>query len=82
MDRRVEILNYIIDCHPSHGLGDEEVKIAIGAMDDYMKECCLELLEYIAKKVSNFWINDDGEARFRLSGDEELSKEQLFENFL
>lgn len=52
------------------------------AMDEYMKECCLELLEYMAKKVSNFWIDDDGIARFRLSGDEDLTKEQLFENFL
>lgn len=55
---------------------------AINAMDEYMKEISLELLEYIVKKVSNFWLDDDGVAKFKLSGDEELTKEQLFENFL
>lgn len=55
---------------------------AINAMDENGKRMCLELLEYFAKKVSNFWIDDDGIAMFRLSGDEDLTKEQLFENFL
>lgn len=80
-DKREEILDkhseYICDFGLALG-----VEAARNAMDEYMKECCLELLEYVAKKVSNFWIDDNGVAKFRLSGDEELTREQLFENFL
>lgn len=89
-DRREEILikaNHSFNDEKGFPLNQSDVVVlvckpaAISAMDEYMKECCLELLEYMAKKVSNFWI-DDGVAKFRLSGDEDLTKEQLFENFL
>lgn len=60
---------------------------AINAMDEYMKETCLQLLEYMAKnEYKCFWMEDDnGRPRFFFSrgpGYETISKEQLFENFL
>lgn len=91
IDRREEILNQehrkfveeegISSIHTTNFPKAYQLQ-AFAAMDVYMKECALELLGYVAKKVSNFWIDDNGEAKFRLSGDEELTKEQLFENFL
>lgn len=53
---------------------------ACAAMDEYMKECCLELLEYMAKNHVGCGMTGDG-SFFNLKG-RPLSKEQLFENFL
>jgi len=50
------------------------------AMDEYMKECCLELLEYMAKNTVYSEIKVD-DKNFYCNG-EWLTKEQLFENFL
>lgn len=86
-DRREEILSdqlgrYLLKIsHISHGTDAIPHAIKL-AMDEYMRETCLELLDYVAKRVSNFWIDDNGNSKFRLSGDEELTKEQLLENFL
>lgn len=58
----------------------EETQTIKNAMDEYMKECCLELLEYMAKKnVSCTVVN--GVCYFFSQG-ECITKEQLFENFL
>ena len=56
------------------------------AMDEYMKERCLELLEYMAKNdVDCEMLGDDEtdavQAFFYYKG-EWIKKEQLFENFL
>lgn len=80
IDRRKQILYSIIDNHPTHGLGDEEEKIAIEAMDEYMKEVCLELLEFIGNNNIECEKWADG-ARFWYKN-EWLTSEQLFENFL
>lgn len=81
-DRREEILE------AEHRRGSNTItpkgysQWVLNAMDENGKQMCLELLDYVAKRVSNFWIDDNGIAKFRLSGDEELTREQLFENFL
>lgn len=51
------------------------------AMDEYMKECCLELLGYMAKNNVQCWVSEDGDEVFEYKEDL-LTKEQLFENFL
>lgn len=80
-DRRKEILYSIIDNHPTHGLGDEEEKIAIEAMDQYMKECCLELIQYMCDNNLFSTCRKDGIDLFYYKG-EWINKEQIFENFL
>lgn len=54
-------------------------------IDEYMKETCLELLEYMAKNdVKCTWYEHEVRGivyAFNYKG-ESLSKEQLFENFL
>lgn len=55
---------------------------ALSAMDDYMKQCCLELIEYIAKNVHSTYIRENGEVVITLFGGRDVTKEQLFENFL
>lgn len=53
---------------------------AINAMDEYMKECCLDLLSYMAKnKIICGTFSDD--RCFNYKG-QWITKEQLFENFL
>jgi hypothetical protein len=63
----------------------EEVGAIKNAMDEYMKACCLELLEYMAKNdVKCTWYDHEVKGRtytFSYKG-EDISKEQLFENFL
>lgn len=59
---------------------------AINAMDEYMKERCLDLLEYMAKNnivCEEFDKDNQGEdfILFKFKG-EWITKEQLFENFL
>lgn len=81
-DRRQEILNYHIDNHPTHGLSIEQERIAIDAMDQYMTECCLSLLQYIAdKNIRVSFLTNSQEPMF-MCGMETLTKEQIFENFL
>ena len=51
------------------------------AMDDYMKECCTQLIEYMAKnKIELDIVN--GEVECYLKNGEGISREQLFQNFL
>lgn len=92
-DRREEILNSehqkLIDDRGFPRDGGEIIFVhrpaAISAMDEYMKTCCLELLEYMAKNdVKCTWYNHDVFGRkyvFKYKG-VDLTKEQLFENFL
>lgn len=94
MDRREEILNrehrkFVED----EGLSSIHTKNfpqayklqAFAAMDEYMKECCLELLEYMAKNsvdcLDGGINNPDNKKSFYLKG-EWITKEQLFENFI
>lgn len=60
--------------------GHPDICMITNAMDEYMKESCLELLEYVGKKVK--WaVESDGKVLF-WNGSDYLTKEQLFENFL
>lgn len=55
------------------------------AMDEYMKECCLELLSYMAKRDFECGTDKNGNCVFRWYDGYDyysLTKEQLFENFL
>lgn len=76
---REEILNQIVimkgphDYEYSHG-------DVLDAMDQYMRESCMELLEYMAEKKVICHSDEQG-AYFNTRG-ETLTKEQLFENFL
>lgn len=87
-DRREEILNSehqkLIDDRGFPRDGGELVFVhrpaAISAMDEYMKETCLHLLEYMAKNTVECERWGDGD-RFHFKG-EWLTAEQLFENFL
>lgn len=51
------------------------------AMDEYMEQCCLELLSYVVRNTTGHSIDKDGTVHFKYKG-EWLSKEELFENFL
>lgn len=51
------------------------------AMDEYMKECVLEFIEYVAKNKIEI-NNDNGEPCCYLSNGEGITPKQLFENFL
>lgn len=87
-DRRGEILNQeharLVDGR-GFPLGSSELifvykPAAISAMDEYMKECCLDLLAYMAKnKIVCGTFSDD--RCFNYKG-QWITKEQLFENFL
>ena len=66
------------DC-PYHAFAISE------AMDEYMKEVCLHLLEYMATLGVECYIDDDHECGFytrNSKNPDHLTKEQLFENFL
>jgi hypothetical protein len=89
MDRRIEILNkypeYIAEVNDEENCSAISLENAKDAMDEYMKECCLLLLEYMATLEVDCYINDNHEHVFymrRSKRDEILTKEQLFENFL
>jgi hypothetical protein len=75
MDRREEILKKWVGSHVFDELIDQNSGI-LTAMDEYFKERALELLEYMAKKKI---ICNGGKF---LTGGQEFTKEQLFENFL
>lgn len=77
---RKEILSKAIEDHPFMGLSEEQEKIAFNAMDEYMRQTCLELLEYMANKNINIVHTKQG-ARY-IFEDELLTREQLFEIFL
>lgn len=63
------------DC-PYHSMAVTE------AMDEYMKECCLELLEYMAANNVTCITGKKSGDRLFLFRSEWLTKDQLFENFL
>lgn len=91
MDRREKLLNS--ECHKlidDKGLpldGSELILVykpaAISAMDEYMRECSLELLEYMAKNNVEICYDPYSESKkhFLFKG-YWINKEQLFENFL
>lgn len=92
-DRREEILNSehqkLIDDRGFPRDGGELVFVhrpaAICAMDEYLKETCLHLLEYMATLEVECYIDDKGEHVFYMRNSKRdiiLTKEQLFENFL
>jgi hypothetical protein len=71
------------------GLGYDDIKASIedfrDSIDGKKKEMCLALLEYMAKNniKSTWYMGDDGERRYIfVYNREDLTKEQLFENFL
>lgn len=84
VDRRTEII-----LKETYGVITEyEAGITgiFNAMDEYMKERCLDLLEYMAKNnivCEEFDKDNQGEdfILFKFKG-EWITKEQLFENFL
>lgn len=76
-DRREEILENHFPTPEQH----PDVPYILNAMDEYMKECCLELLEYMAKYNVKIAFNSSNQPIFRYK-EEWISKEQLFENFL
>lgn len=79
VDRRSEIIlketDGIITEHEAGITG------IFNAMDEYMKERCLELLEYMAKNDIEISYTPPYENSFLFKG-EWITKEQLFENFL
>lgn len=59
----------------------EETDAIKNSMDEYMKECILEFIEYVAKNKIEI-NNDNGEPCCYLSNGEGITPKQLFENFL
>jgi len=84
-DRREEILNKIWQSDSSllqvAIVLNSDVSLIKYAMDEYMKECCLSLLEYVAKNTITHYVAPDGIVEFKYKG-EWITREQLFENFL
>lgn len=79
-DRREEILK-----NERKDLLRSDHKSILSAMDEYMKECCLHLLEYMATLEVECYIDDKGDHVFYMRKSKRdiiLTKEQLFENFL
>lgn len=94
MDRREEILNYehfefvkekgVTSIYPKK-FPEAYKEAAINAMDEYMKEICLHLLEYMATLGVECYVDEGHEYVFYTRGSKNpqyLTKEQLFENFL
>lgn len=76
-DRREEIISYLAGDAPC--VYRPEVK---SAMDQYMKESCLALLQYMAdNNIKLSFASTSQEPLFMWKG-ELLTKVQLFENFL
>ncbi len=75
-DRREEIISSEVGNDPY--LYRPDVK---KVMDEYMKECCLELLSFVVRNTTGHSIDKDGTVHFKYKG-EWLSREELFENFL
>lgn len=77
-DRREEIL----ESKRKHLLTITDKDAILDAMDEYMKECCLGLLQYMAdKNIKLSFASTSQEPLFMWKGDL-LTKEQVFENFL
>ncbi len=72
-DRRENIYNYYST------LDGDAMTVAKDCMDDYMKECCLELLEYMSKNNVKVSLNKSDFFYFK---GEWITGKQLFENFL
>lgn len=78
-DHREEIMQAIKEkalTHPTM-FYEQEVK---EAMDIYMRETCLELLEYMAKLGVS--CGEDSKGHYFIIKDEEFTKDELFKNFL
>jgi hypothetical protein len=91
-DRREEILNQehwkvVVDGN-MQSINTKHFPLAykeasINAMDEYMKECAIDLLSYIGEKCVCFDYDEFGQLQFQLKeGKHWVTKEQLFENFL
>jgi hypothetical protein len=83
MDKRDEILESTPGDFTVWTEGHREY--AKKAMDEYMRLTCLELLEYMARQQVDCREDDDGNPIFIVGPvlrSKELTKEQLFENFL
>lgn len=86
VDRREEILSeqlgrYLLEIrHISHGTDAIPHAIKL-AMDEYMKERCLEFIQWMLDKGVFATRVVDGEALLYYRG-EYITKEQLFETFL
>lgn len=79
IDRREEIIDLALR---SLVLRVPAKDVIENAMDEYMKECCLALLEFMAKnKVDVDCDYPDSKINFHYKGGW-ITKEQLFENFL
>jgi hypothetical protein len=82
-DRRVEILKAEHRRGPDSITEDGYSQWVLNAMDEYMKECALELLTYVNEKTTTSDIDSFGQLQFQLKeGGHWVTKEQLFENFL
>lgn len=81
-DRREEILSGYQTVIPESDVECVSKEDAKDAMDDYMKECCLELLGYMAKNNITLSIHSTPNAAVFKHKGELLTKEQLFEKFL
>ena len=89
MDRRGQILNTehkdfvtkrgVKAIYPEN-FPEAYKEAAINAMDKYMRECCLDLLEYLAN--SKVICHSDEQGTYFNTRGETLTKEQIFENFL
>ena len=91
-DKREEILNALVNNeNKNNGVFTfvpdtfpiSLMNIAKNAMDDYATSMCMELLDYLSKKmvICGHYSSPDG-FLFKVDGHELLTKEQLFENFL
>lgn len=74
-DKREDIYNYY------SVLNGDPLDVAKDCMDTYMRETCLELLEYLAKNKVECGTSPKHEGLFWFGG-EWLTSKQLFENFL
>lgn len=80
MRTREEILNQAIDEHPFQGLDKEEEGIALAAMDEYAKEFCMAMLNYINKVDAEYAPMWDGETW--AGNEEDITAEQYLEKFI
>jgi len=82
MDRRQDIINKLDGfCEGEMTMITYPVEEVKRAMDEYMKECALELLDFVIKNMQGCSVSEDGIVEIKYNG-QWLSKEKLFENFL
>jgi hypothetical protein len=63
--------------------GYDDARAICNAMDEYMKETCLELLDYMSKNKVKYWFIDaESRQPLYLFKGKYITKEELFENFL